>query len=155
MSSQGARCDFVDYLIEDVRQRRRELLASCENDFDALVFTVDPCREGQELVLRVVTTGDSCLIRDDEHEDASFVGPPDRLACALDPVKILRSVDPAAVDVQGPVAVEKQGRSPVATKNRRDFTPIGPRQQRIRSIMNPPPPAPLILPPRAPACSAP
>ena len=36
MSSEGARSMFVDFLIEENRQRRRELLASCGNDLDAL-----------------------------------------------------------------------------------------------------------------------
>jgi hypothetical protein len=36
MSSEGTRSVFVDFLIEEVRQRRRELLASCGNDLDAL-----------------------------------------------------------------------------------------------------------------------
>ena len=37
MSGQGARSEFVDVLIEEVRQRRRDLLASCGNDLEALV----------------------------------------------------------------------------------------------------------------------
>lgn len=37
MSSQGARAVFVDSLIEEVRQRRRDLLASCGDDLEALV----------------------------------------------------------------------------------------------------------------------
>ena len=36
MSSQDARSVFVDALIEEVRQRRRELLASCGDDLEAL-----------------------------------------------------------------------------------------------------------------------
>ena len=36
MSSQGSRSVLVDPLIDEVRQRRRELLASCGNDLEAL-----------------------------------------------------------------------------------------------------------------------
>lgn len=36
MSSQGARPVFVDHLIDDVRQRRRDLLASCGDDLETL-----------------------------------------------------------------------------------------------------------------------
>ena len=36
MSSEGARSVFVDALIEEVRQRRRDLLASCGDDLEAL-----------------------------------------------------------------------------------------------------------------------
>ncbi len=36
MSGQDARPVFVDFLIEEVRQRRRDLLASCGNDLEAL-----------------------------------------------------------------------------------------------------------------------
>lgn len=36
MSSQGSRSGFVDPLIDEVRQRRRELLASCGDDLEAL-----------------------------------------------------------------------------------------------------------------------
>jgi len=36
MSGHGARSKFVDPLIEEVRQRRRDLLASCGDDFEAL-----------------------------------------------------------------------------------------------------------------------
>ena len=36
MSSEGARSMFVDALIEEVRQWRRDLLASCGEDLDAL-----------------------------------------------------------------------------------------------------------------------
>ena len=37
MSSQPTRPVFVDFLIDEVRQRRRDLLASCGDDLDALV----------------------------------------------------------------------------------------------------------------------
>jgi hypothetical protein len=37
MSSQHTRPVFVDFLIDEVRQRRRDLLASCGGDLDALV----------------------------------------------------------------------------------------------------------------------
>ena len=36
MSSQHARSVFVDALIDEVRQRRRDLLASCGDDLEAL-----------------------------------------------------------------------------------------------------------------------
>jgi hypothetical protein len=36
MSSQGGRSVFVDSLIDEVRQRRRDLLASCGDDLEAL-----------------------------------------------------------------------------------------------------------------------
>jgi hypothetical protein len=36
MSSQSAQSKFVDPLIEEVRQRRRDLLASCGDDLEAL-----------------------------------------------------------------------------------------------------------------------
>ena len=36
MSGQDARSRLSDPLIEDVRQRRRDLLASCGNDLEAL-----------------------------------------------------------------------------------------------------------------------
>jgi hypothetical protein len=37
MSNQDARPVFVDVLIDEVRQRRRDLLATCGDDLDALV----------------------------------------------------------------------------------------------------------------------
>ena len=37
MSNQHDRSVFVDVLIEEVRQRRRDLLASCGDNLDALV----------------------------------------------------------------------------------------------------------------------
>ena len=37
MSNQHGRPVFVDVLIDEVRQRRRDLLASCGDDLDALV----------------------------------------------------------------------------------------------------------------------
>ena len=37
MSNQGSQPVLVDVLIDEVRQRRRDLLASCGNDLDALV----------------------------------------------------------------------------------------------------------------------
>jgi hypothetical protein len=36
MNGQNERSKFVDLLIEEVRQRRRDLLASCGNDLEAL-----------------------------------------------------------------------------------------------------------------------
>lgn len=36
MSDQTARSVFIDPLIDEVRQRRRDLLASCGNDLEAL-----------------------------------------------------------------------------------------------------------------------
>ena len=37
MSNPGGQPVFVDILIEEVRQRRQDLLTSCGNDLDALV----------------------------------------------------------------------------------------------------------------------
>lgn len=37
MSDQCGRPEFVDVLVDEVRQRRRDLLASCGDDLDALV----------------------------------------------------------------------------------------------------------------------
>ena len=37
MSNQGGQSVLVDVLIDEVRQRRRDLLTSCGNDLDALV----------------------------------------------------------------------------------------------------------------------
>ena len=46
MNGQHARSKFSDPLIEDVRQRRRDLLASCGNDLEALAELIR-CREAE------------------------------------------------------------------------------------------------------------
>ena len=43
MSGQDARSKLTDPLIEDVRQRRRDLLASCGNDLEALAELIRRC----------------------------------------------------------------------------------------------------------------
>jgi len=40
MSSQHTRPVFVDFLIDEVRQRRRDLLASCGDDLEALARVI-------------------------------------------------------------------------------------------------------------------
>lgn len=40
MNSQGGQSALVDVLIEEVRQRRRDLLASCGDDLEALAQLV-------------------------------------------------------------------------------------------------------------------
>src|SRR3989442_180472 len=71
---------------------------------------VDPGREGVKLRLAVVAPGNSRLVRYDEDEDATVVGPLDRLASTVNPTEVLGPVDPAKIDVQRAIAVEKKGR---------------------------------------------
>src|SRR5690606_10361871 len=126
--------------------------------------------EHADIRFGVKPVSDTALIGHHDHKQTRFVQPADGLDSARDPLELVAAVDVAAVDVDGAIAVEEdRAIHRVHVCNPRfvkpNSTTSAPRSRRAcwtasrlsnpqKKNANPPPPAPDIFPPSAPASRA-